>query len=137
MRLYKSSEYAIRCLVAMAHGSADLYSAKHLSGTLDIPYKFLSRLMSRLTAAGIVESVQGKNGGYRIARPLDGIRLADVVDVVEGLDSYERCILGFDRCDDANPCPMHEFWTGHKQGILDMMHNVTLAQMAASEGRRI
>jgi Rrf2 family iron-sulfur cluster assembly transcriptional regulator len=137
MRLYKSSEYAIRCLVAMAHGGEGLYSAKHLSDTLGIPYKFLGRLMGRLTAAGIVESVQGKAGGYRIARPLDDIRLADVVDIVEGLESYDRCILGFERCDDQNPCPMHEFWTGHKQGILDMMHDVTLAQMAASEGRRI
>ena len=137
MRLYKSSEYAIRCLVAMAQDGEDLYSVKRLSDSLSIPYKFLGRLMSRLGAAGIVQAVQGKGGGFRIARPLEDIRLADVVEVVEGMDNYERCILGFDRCDEENPCPMHEFWTGHKEGILDMMNTVTLAQMAASEGRRI
>ncbi|HPF70449.1 MAG TPA: Rrf2 family transcriptional regulator, partial [Candidatus Krumholzibacteria bacterium] len=131
MRLYKSSEYAIRCLVAMAHGGDGLYSARHLAETLDIPYKFLGRLMSRLAEAGIVESVQGKAGGYRIARPLADIRLADIVDVVEGLASYDRCILGFERCDEQNPCPLHDMWKGQKQGILDMMHDVTLAQMAA------
>lgn len=137
MRLYKSSEYAIRCLVAMAHGSVDLHSAKTLATSLGIPYKFLGRLMGRLTAAGMVESVQGKAGGYRIARPLDEIRVADIVDIVEGLESYDRCILGFERCDDQNPCPMHEFWTGPRQGITDMMNDVTLAQMAAGAGRRI
>lgn len=137
MRLYKSSEYAIRSLVAMAHGGEGLYSVKRLSDSLGIPYKFLGRLMSRLGAAGVVEAVQGKGGGYRIARPLDDIRLAEIVDVVEGLESYDRCILGFDRCDEENPCPMHEFWTVHKLGIVDMLHTTTLAQMAASEGRRI
>ena len=136
MRLYKSSEYAIRCLVAMAQGGEDLYSVKRLSDSLEIPYKFLGRLMSRLGTAGIVAAVQGKGGGYRIARPLETIRLADVVEVVEGLDSYDRCILGFERCDEDNPCPMHEFWSGHKDGILDMMNTVTLAQMAAGESNK-
>jgi len=138
MRLYKSSEYAIRCLVFMAHGDReDLHSARHLSDELGIPYKFLGRLMSRLGTAGIVEAVQGKGGGYRIARPLDSIRLENIVEIVENMESYDRCILGFDRCDDDNPCPLHEFWTTPKQGILDMMHDVPLAQMAASKGRRI
>ncbi len=137
MRLYKSSEYAIRCLVAMAQGGEDLYSVKYLSDSLEIPYKFLGRLMNRLGTAGIVQGVQGKGGGFRIIRPMESIRMADIVEVVEGMDSYERCILGFDRCDEENPCPMHEFWTGHKDGILDMLNTVTLAQMAAGKSRRI
>ncbi len=137
MRLYKSSEYAIRCLVSMAHGCEDLCSAKHLSDSLDIPYKFLGRLMGRLKTAGIVEAVQGKGGGYRIARPLDAVCIADIVDAVEGLDNYDRCILGFDSCDDENPCPMHPFWAGHKDAVLDTMKSVTLAQMAASVDRRL
>ena len=79
MRLYKSSEYAIRCLVSMAHSGGGLHSAKSLSDSLDIPYKFLGRLMSLLGSHGVVESVQGKAGGYRIVRPLDDIRLAEIV----------------------------------------------------------
>jgi len=137
MRLYKSSEYAIRCLVSMAHSGGGLHSAKSLSESLGIPYKFLGRLMSLLGNQGVVESVQGKGGGYRIVRPLEEIRLAEIVDIVEGMESYERCILGFERCDDKNPCPMHEFWTGHKDGILDMLNTTTLAQLADSKGRKI
>jgi len=137
MRLYKSSEYAIRCLVAMASGTDDLYSAKRLSEQLDIPYKFLGRLMSKLGSEGIVEAMQGKNGGYRIAMSLDELRLADIIEAVEGLENYDRCILGFERCDDANPCPMHQFWTGPRQGVVDMIQDVTLAQMVVSGNRRI
>lgn len=137
MRLYKSSEYAIRCLVSMAQGGGGLHSVKSLSDNLDIPYKFLGRLMSLLGSHGVVESVQGKAGGYRIVRRLEDIRLAEIVDIVEGMENYERCILGFERCDDKNPCPMHEFWSGHKDGILHMLESTTLAQLAASEGKKI
>ena len=137
MRLYKSSEYAIRCLVSMAHSGGGVHSVKSLSDSLGIPYKFLGRLMSLLSSHGVVESLQGKGGGYRIIRPLEEIRLAEIVDIVEGIENYERCILGFERCDETNPCPMHEFWSGHKDGILDMLTTTTLAQLAESKGRKI
>ncbi len=137
MRLFKSSEYAIRCLVHMAASDLEVCSVKTLSDTLGIPYKFLGRLMSRLGAAGIVAAQHGQHGGYRIARPLGDIRLADVIDVVEGLENYERCILGFETCDDENPCPLHDHWSGHKDGIRGMLDNVTLADLAESGSKRI
>ena len=137
MRLFKSSEYAIRCLVFMATSDKDLCPVQRLAAKLNIPYKFLGRLMGRLREAGFVESVRGKNGGYRIARPLSEIRLEQIVDTVEGLESYDRCLLGFERCDEHNPCPMHEFWTGPKESIKEMLADVTLADMVKSEGKKI
>ncbi len=137
MRLFKSSEYAIRCMVHMALSSQELCSVKHLSESLDIPYKFLGRLMSRLGEAGFVTAVRGKSGGYHIARPLNKIRLVDIIDVVEGLENYERCILGFESCDCDNPCPLHEAWSGYKEGILEMLQTQTLASMVASGATRI
>ncbi len=137
MRLFKSSEYAIRCLVFMATSDCELCSVKRLSEALDIPYKFLGRLMSRLGAAGIIASRHGKNGGYRIARPLDEVYLADIIDVVEGLESYQRCILGFETCDDKNPCPLHDRWKGHREDIRKMIDTVTLAELARSDSKRI
>jgi len=137
MRFFKSSEYAIRCLVFMATADRELCPVTRLSTELDIPYKFLGRLMGRLREAGFVESVRGKNGGYRIAQPLNKIRLEQIVDSVEGLESYDRCILGFERCDEDNPCPMHKFWIGPRQSIQRMMANVTLAQMVKSEGKKL
>ncbi len=137
MRLFKSSEYAIRCLVYMARCGDEICSVKRLSDALEIPYKFLGRLMSRLGAAGIVTAVHGKHGGYHIARPLDQLRLVDIIDVVEGMESYDRCILGFETCDDENPCPMHERWTEQKRRIVAMLETTTLADLAREHGKRI
>lgn len=137
MRLFKSSEYAIRCLVFMATADCELCAVNRLSDELNIPYKFLGRLMGRLREAGLVDSVRGKNGGYHIARPLDKIRLEQIVEAVEGLELYDRCLLGFERCDEDNPCPLHEFWSGPRESIKHMMADVTLAQMVKSEGKKI
>ncbi len=137
MHLSKSSEYAIRCLVYMAMGDGEVCSVKTLSESLGIPYKFLGRLMSRLGSAGIVAAQHGKLGGYRIARPLHEVKLADIVDVVEGLESYERCILGFATCDDDNPCPLHERWHDLREAIRSMLDSTTLADLALSGSRRI
>ena len=137
MRLSMSSEYAIRCLVFMATAEADLCPVQQLSNRLNIPYKYLGRLMGRLREAGFVESVRGKNGGYRIAKPLIEIRLEQIIETVEGLEDFNRCLLGFERCDEDNPCPMHEFWSGPKDGIQDMLVNVSLADMVKSEGKKL
>ena len=137
MRLFKSSEYAIRCLVFMAGDNSSLCPVQRLSSELNIPFKYLGRLMSRLRDAGLVESVRGKNGGYRIAKPLTEIRLEQIVDTVEGLAVYDRCLLGFELCDEDNPCPMHEFWTGPRESIQQMMSDVTLAEMVKSKGKKI
>ncbi len=136
MRLFKSSEYAIRCLVYMAISDHDVCSVKKMSDALDIPYKFLGRLMSRLGTAGIVAAQHGQRGGYSIAKPLDEVRLADIIDVVEGLENYNRCILGFETCDDSNPCALHEEWSSHREGIRDMIDNVSLADLARNKGMR-
>ena len=137
MRLFKSSEYAIRCLVYLAINDCKVCSVKNLSDALDIPYKFLGRLMSRLGTAGIVAVRHGKYGGYRIARPLEEVRLADIIEVVEGLENYDRCILGFATCDDKNPCSLHDHWSARREGIRDMINNVTLADLAQSDSKRI
>jgi Rrf2 family protein len=137
MRLSKSSEYAIRCLVYMATDTGDLCPVQRLATELNIPFKYLGRLMGRLREAGFVESVRGKNGGYRIAKPLTEIRLEQIVDTVEGLETFDRCLLGFERCDDKNPCPMHEFWTAPRESIREMMSDVTLADMVKSKGKKI
>jgi len=137
MRLFKSSEYAIRCLVFMAITHCEMCTVKMLSDSLDIPYKYLGRLMGRLGAAGIVAARHGKYGGYRIARPLDEVRLADIIEVVEGLENYDRCILGFATCDDENPCSLHDHWSARREGIRDMINNVTLADLAQSDSKRV
>jgi Rrf2 family transcriptional regulator, iron-sulfur cluster assembly transcription factor len=129
MRLSKTTEYAVRALTFMAQNLDSLVSVNALSKTLGIPYKYLARLMTQLSQAGLVDSAQGKKGGYRIARPLNEIYLYHVVDTVEGLANYHRCVLGFPECNDEDPCSMHHLWEPHLIGIRHMIYENTLADL--------
>jgi len=66
MQLSATSQYAIRILVYMA-GQKDSQSinAAELAETLLIPYKFLAKIMTSLVKVGLVESIRGKEGGYK------------------------------------------------------------------------
>jgi Rrf2 family protein len=130
VRLTKTSEYAIRALTFMTCSPLALHSVMSLHERLEIPYKYLGRLMHDLAQKGLLEAVRGKNGGYRIHGDPARIRLRDIVEAVEGMEAYEACILGFPSCGDENPCPLHRYWKEHKVGILEMLDKVSLADLA-------
>ena len=130
MKFSKTTEYAIRVMVFLSDHRDALYSANKLHHSLKVPYKYLSRLMSKLAAAGLVESVQGKQGGFRICPACEPIYLYQIIDVVDGLSDYNRCVLGFEECSDENPCSLHNVWLPHLKGIKDMLYNVNLQDLA-------
>lgn len=129
MRLSKTTEYAIRAMAFLARNGQEPVSVTHLAETLEIPYKYLARLMTQLSQAGLLESTQGKRGGFRIARPLEEIRLHQVVDVVEGLDNFHRCVLGHSQCDEHDPCCMHHLWEPQIVSARAMIYDSTLADL--------
>ncbi|MCR1785522.1 Rrf2 family transcriptional regulator [Nocardioides carbamazepini] len=62
-----------------------------LAEVYDLPAPYLVKQVQALTRAGITESVPGKNGGVRLARPADRITLMDVVAAIEGPDDAFAC----------------------------------------------
>ena len=135
MKFYKTSEYAIRALTYMAQNDEELISARRLHEQLDIPHKYLTMLLQKLGREGLIVSTQGAKGGYRIARPKNQIRLWDIVDIVEGEKSYDRCILGFPECPGDNPCALHKHWESRRNSIIEMLKTVTLSELAGEQTR--
>ena len=107
----------------------ELYSVNRLHKILDIPYKYLGRLMHTLTTAGFLEVVQGKMGGYQINHQKPQIYLYEIIGVIEGLESYERCVLGFPECSNEHPCSLHNIWSQNQQNLKDMVYNVCLSDL--------
>jgi len=129
MILSKTSEYAVRILVYMAANDDNRYSAKFLYEQLNIPYKYLTKLMTDLTKRGCIESIQGRNGGFRIIKDLKDITLASIVEAVEGVNNLSGCILGFDECSGENPCAMHYFWEKNKESIMHIFKSTSLEEL--------
>lgn len=133
MKLSKTSEYAIRALSYMAEEPERSYTAKELVEKLQISDKYLRRLMTDLTKAGLIYSIQGRNGGYSFAEDINQISISDIINVIEGPDKYTGCILGFETCDDENPCAMHYIWSPMRDKLLKTFKETTLADLKRGE----
>ena len=85
-------EWALHCTTVLAllpEGSA--LPASKLAEFHGVPAAYLAKALQSLSRAGIVVSVPGRNGGYRLGRPPADVSLLDVVEAVEGRDSSFRC----------------------------------------------
>jgi len=129
MRFQKTTEYAIRAMVYLAKHAGQRLSTRSLHESLQIPYKYLGRLMSRLAEAGLVSVEHGKQGGYQVSEDRHSIYLYQIAEQVEGLEDYERCILGFPDCSDEHPCALHHRWVTHRENIKAMLFETTLADL--------
>ena len=97
----RECEYALR--------PADEFTPiKELTAKLDIPYHFLAKILQKLTRKGILFSLKGPTGGFRLADEPEKITLFQIVEVIDGNTLVTSCIMGFPECSGKNPCAVHE-----------------------------
>jgi len=86
MRISAESEYACRALLELALNwpGRTLVQVSTIAKRQDIPIKYLEQILIQLKSAGLVESVRGKQGGYRLARPPADISLGKVMRTIKG-----------------------------------------------------
>lgn len=129
MKISKTSTYALRVLIYLANHDQQILPVRELHRVLHIPYKYLGRLMPRLAEAGMVNAWKGKKGGYRLRNPPDSVYLYRIIEIVDGWDQYEQCILGFQECSEEHPCPIHLHWAPIKNRMMEMFKTLTLQDL--------
>lgn len=107
--LSHTSKYAIRALIYL-----ELYSnsdkkvgIKEISQKLDIPSPFLGKILQILVKHNFLNSAKGPNGGFYLKRQAIEISLMEVIEIIDGSDSFEICVIRNSPCDLNNPCSMH------------------------------
>lgn len=129
MRFQTTSEYAIRILVYLGIHDADIISAKRLHEELNIPYKYLTRLMSRMERSGLLRSTRGKHGGFRLKKEQSAIYLHEVLNCIEGLDDLDRCMMGIDKCSIGGHCALHNYMISLKKKMKAQICSLTLEEL--------
>ncbi|MDF2968580.1 MAG: Rrf2 family transcriptional regulator [Nocardioidaceae bacterium] len=85
MRVSTKSDYAVRALIELvATAETGPVSAEELGRRQDIPHGFLQAILADLRRAGVVVSLRGQAGGWRLARDPEDITVADVIRAVDG-----------------------------------------------------
>jgi len=123
--------YALQALAALPDdGSFCL--AKNISEELHLPGPYLAKILQTLVQGGLLESVRGPRGGFRLARPAQFVTVGEVLEVVEGPAALDGCLMGFPACGPENPCPLHVLWSEVKAQI-----DVSLAQSTIQDLQRL
>lgn len=142
MRLSSFADYAVVLMSAAARhcGNAGLVSADRqrsarmnattLSAETGIPLPTAQKLVSRLSAAGLLESSRGTGGGVRLSRPPATITLADVVEAVEGPIAMTACAeAGAHDCNLETDCRIRPHMNMANDAIRSALAGVTIASL--------
>ena len=128
MQLNLTTDYALRCLLVL-NGQKNGVSSKDISTNIGIEREFTLKVLRQLREAGFVESIKGKAGGYKLARPLSKIALLDVLNVMEDTMYINRCVEPDHYCSrngvELN-CPAHHFYEAFQAKLEDVLSSITL-----------
>jgi len=130
MQLSKSSQYAIRILAYMADNPDLHLNATFLSEQLDIPYKFLTKIMTELVKADLIISIRGREGGYAFAKTPSKIIINEILEIFHDSIEDEQCVLGIGFCDGVCKCALHDQWMEPKLLLQKMFRESTLEKIA-------
>ena len=125
----KTTEYSLSVLGFMAMSQDEVFSAEYLHEQLDIPRRYLRKILTELSKSGFIRSTKGRNGGFVFAKSLEEISLADIINKVEGTEVMENCIGGNSKCHADEPCVMHEVWFEAKTKMVDTLSFTTLLEL--------
>ncbi|MCK6439044.1 MAG: Rrf2 family transcriptional regulator [Planctomycetes bacterium] len=133
----QTSEYAIRAIIDLAQQPpAAFVLTKELGERLGIPHHYLGKILQQLVRTGVLDSVRGRQGGFRLARAANSIKLREIIEPFENVDKKEECILGQDKCNDKVACPMHAFWKEVRDRYIRELESKTVADLAEFGQRR-
>jgi Rrf2 family iron-sulfur cluster assembly transcriptional regulator len=108
--LSNTSKYAIRSVIYLA-----LYSSgekkvgiREISEALNIPTPFLGKILQNLAKHQILESTKGPHGGFCLKRQAIDIPLMEIIEIIDGGDLFDRCVIRTTKCNYDAPCSLHD-----------------------------
>ena len=125
----KTTEYAIRILTYMQVNEKTYYSAKTIHEELDLPYKYVTKLMTSLSKEKLIKSQMGRMGGFYLAKSPKKIFLKDIIKATHDFKKLHSCVLGHSKCSDKDPCSMHHQWVPIKEEIVNLVQTLTLEEL--------
>ena len=133
LRVSLRSEYALRALMELAARRDEGYvPARSIARNQSIPLKFLEHQLASLHKAGLVDNRRGPGGGCALARDAAQIRVADVIEVLEGPLAPMHCLEPHDeRCSQTHQCGLQELWGRVEEAVRAVFEQTTLADLVS------
>ncbi len=131
LRISKMTDYGALVMTALARDPEGLHNAADLAVRTHVAEPTVSKLLKLLARRGLVTSLRGVHGGYRLARAPDHIRMTDIIAALEGPIALTECAHEPGICGIEHVCGVRSHWQVINRAIRKALDSVTLAEMAA------
>ena len=132
LRLSKLTDYAVVVLVRLDSG-AEVQTSPGIAVSTGIPEPTVAKVLKTLAGAALVISQRGARGGYRLARPLEDIQVAEVIAAMDGPIALAACVDGSStECEALALCPVRGRWDPVNEAIQRALSAISLADMRAA-----
>ena len=138
MKLSTRGRYGTRAMLDLAmHDTKETALLKDIAKREEIPERYLENIMRTLVSSGLVISVQGRNGGFSLAKKPSDIKLSEIIQAVEGSMSPVFCIDNPKSCKRTAVCVTRGIWGKLKKAILDVLDSITLDDMVKMQKAKV
>jgi len=129
MRLTTKGRFAVTAMVDVAmHATQSPVPLTEISTRQGISLSYLEQLFSKLRRRALVKSARGPGGGYRLAKPMDAVTVADIIIAVDEPIDATQC-GGKENCRDEQKCLTHDLWVRLNEQLFEFLRSVTLAEL--------
>lgn len=127
----KTSGYAIRGIIyiALKSGEGRKIGIHELAEELNVPQPFLGKILQGLVRRDIVSSTKGPNGGFFLNANTLKTTALEIIDAIDGLGQFRRCLLGLPECSGENPCPLHHHVVNFRDNLVGTLETLTVQEL--------
>ena len=139
MRVTTWTEYSLIIVLHLARRTSDgaePVAARELAEAERLPGDYVEQILLRLRRAGVVESMRGARGGYRLARPSSQISVRDVMTASEHQTFEGNCeshTVNAGRAGSGTSCSIRPVWQALQQRIDGLLESITLEDLLKQE----
>lgn len=129
LRLSKLADYGVVVLVRLARGE-QVQTSPGIAAITGLPEPTVAKVLKALASGGLVLSQRGARGGYRLARPLASIQVADVVAAIDGPIHITACVDGsHSTCEAESVCCCRGGWDKVNEAVMQALGAISLADI--------
>ena len=133
MKLSTRARYALRSMIEIARNSngnnGDPINLNAVSNQTSISRRYLEQVVIPLRSASLIRGMSGKNGGYRLARPADEIKVGDIIQAAIGKINIVNCVGDPSLCLKTDVCECRPLYSLINRKIIEAMNEFTLADL--------
>ncbi|MFK8012323.1 MAG: SUF system Fe-S cluster assembly regulator [Marinicellaceae bacterium] len=133
LKISKLTDYAT-AVVLFLQNDNNLRSSEHIAEGVGLEIPTVSKVLKLLTKAGILNSIRGANGGYKIAMDTAEVTLYDVIAAIEGDTAITECTKTESFCSQEDDCDTRTGWQQVNEDIKNILLKMTIKRMAELNG---